>query len=378
MHPFLALAVLCAYAWCAMSLLPFLLALCGGFVLLYALAGSLLHAPPMSTRRKLMAATWEAPSEGTIFGVITINAEPLMAYLEKVRREGAGNRHAGRQRPHHACRLALDSRRAGNRVQNSQVRVHGSLLRRSFRCRSSPLLLLRQLAARGTKISVTTAVVRALALALRDAPSFNSRLVLGRFIPHSTIDVSCLVALDDGKDLANAKIATADRKTLIEIAGELKSKAEKLRAHKDADFEKSKPLLAMLPVFVLKPLVHTIGYLSGALGLNIPALGVRPFPFGSCLVTSVGMLGIEQAFVPFTPFTRVPLLMAVGEVTKRAVVDANEKIIAQRQFTLTATVDHRFIDGSEAARFGKKLRALLETPQLLDADASDSDIKPRK
>jgi hypothetical protein len=85
MHPLLALALLCFYAYLGLSLLPFLLALSGGFVLVYLLAGSFFHAPPMSTRRKLMMASWSAPSDGTVFGILNVNAEPLMAYMDKVR-----------------------------------------------------------------------------------------------------------------------------------------------------------------------------------------------------------------------------------------------------------------------------------------------------
>jgi len=38
----------------------------------------------MSTRRKLMMASWATPSEAQVFGIITVNAEALTAYLAKV------------------------------------------------------------------------------------------------------------------------------------------------------------------------------------------------------------------------------------------------------------------------------------------------------
>jgi pyruvate/2-oxoglutarate dehydrogenase complex dihydrolipoamide acyltransferase (E2) component len=225
---------------------------------------------------------------------------------------------------------------------------------------------------------VTIAVLKAVALALREAPGLNSHIAFGRFVPRDRIDIACLVALDDGKDLANAKIVNADCKTLATISSEIKAKAEKLRAHQDEDFEKSKPLMALLPVPLLDVIVSLVGYLSGSLGLNIPALGVRPFPFGSAMVTSVGMLGLEQAFVPFTPFARVPLLFMVGEVTKRAVVGAKDAIIVQRMLTITGTLDHRFADGTEAAKLSKKLKFVLENPSLLDETASHSSGEEKK
>jgi hypothetical protein len=58
-------------------------------------------------------------------------------------------------------------------------------------------------------------------------------------------------------------------------AGELASKADRLRKHEDKDFNKSKPLLKAMPVFLIRPIVWLTGYLSSSLGLNIPALGVK-------------------------------------------------------------------------------------------------------
>lgn len=173
--------------------------------------------------------------------------------------------------------------------------------------------------------------------------------------------------MDDGKDLANAKITNADNQSLQSIASSLKAKADKLRAHKDEDFESSKPLLSLLPVWALKIIVYVVGWLSAGLGLNIPALGVRQFPFGSALVTSVGMLGVEQAFVPFTPFARVPVLLMVGAIVKKPVVNATDEIIVQRVLTMTVTLDHRFADGTQASQMANRLKYILEHPQEMEA-----------
>jgi len=253
-----------------------------------------------------MMASWSEPSEGSIHGMITCNAQPLVAFINKINVET------------------------------------------------------------GQKLSITTVVLKAVAVAFREAPALNCSIVDDKFVEHESIDISCLVALDDGKDLANAKIQRADQKTLAEIQTEIKVKAERLRAHKDPDFEASKPLLKLLPVFLLRPITQMVGYLSGQLGLNIPPLGVRPFPFGSAMITSLGMLGVDQGFVPFTPFARVPLLLLVGAVKKAAVVNAEQQVIAQDQIHITATLDHRYVDGTEASRFAKKLLYLIEHPEETD------------
>lgn len=300
----LILAGLSAALW-VLSVLPWLLTVSVLFLVAYLAVSFRMTDSKMSTRRKLMAATWSAPSEGTIYGVLNINAEPLIAYLDKLERET------------------------------------------------------------GQKVTVTTAVLKALAFGLKAAPGINCRLVGGSFVPRASVDVSCLVALEGGKDLANAKIERTDELKLTDIQAELKRKADKLRNREDKDFEATKPLLKMLPTQILSPIISLTGYLSGVLGLNIAPLGVRPFPFGSAIVTSVGMLGVEQAFVPFTPFAHVPLLVMVGAVAKRAVV-IDDQLKIQSQMTLTVTLDHRFADGTEAARMGKTIKQCLENPELLD------------
>ena len=57
--------------------------------------------------------------------------------------------------------------------------------------------------------------------------------------------------------------------------------------------------LILIPIHrLIRPMVAIVGYLASGLGLDIPALGIRSFPFGSAMVTSVGMLGVEQGFIP--------------------------------------------------------------------------------
>jgi len=60
----------------------------------------------------------------------------------------------------------------------------------------------------------------------------------------------------------------------------------------------------------------------------------------------------------------VPVLVLVGAVRDvPAVVDG--QIVIQAQLTLTATIDHRFVDGFQLATVAKTIRAVLENPAEL-------------
>ncbi len=268
----------------------------------------------MSTRRKLAIASYSAPREGNIYGKLTVDAGPALAYLEKLRAET------------------------------------------------------------GERVSITHLVGRAAALALARAPTLNGRILWGKFKPFESVAIAFLVALEEGKDLAKAKIEDADVKTTVAIARELRERAEKLRQHKDKEFEKATGLLRILPTWLIRPLIFTLGWLSGALGVSSRAFGLERFPFGSCIITSVGMFGLDEAFVPPTPFTRVPIYVLVGAVRDRpAVVDG--KIVVQPQLTITATIDHRFIDGFQGGTLARMMREVFEDPAKFDAAGSTEGLR---
>ena len=136
-------------------------------------------AGPNPLRRKLSIATWRPPRSGNIYGKLTVDATEALAYLDDVRE------------------------RTGERV------------------------------------TVTHLVGRAIAQALSVEPSLNGRIRLGKFIPHDNVSITYLVAMEDGSDLAKAKVEDADTKTLADIARELRDQAGRLREGKDEDWETS-------------------------------------------------------------------------------------------------------------------------------------------
>ena len=259
----------------------------------------------MSIRRKLAIASWGEPSEGNIYGKLTVDMTQSLRYLDELR------------------------------------------------------------AASHEKVTVTHLVGKAIAEALRRAPTLNGRIMLGRYIPFDTVDIAFLVALEGGNDLAKAKISDVDKKSIVELAHELGERTSRLRGGGDNDFEKSKGVIKALPTWMLRPVVSLSGFLASSVGVTMKPFGIQPFPFGSCIITNVGMFGVDEAFVPPTPFARVPLYVLIGAVREHAVVHDGQ-IVAQKQLTITATIDHRFIDGAQLAVLAKTVRSILEDPWQLD------------
>lgn len=188
---------------------------------------------------------------------------------------------------------------------------------------------------------------------------------MGRFYPSETADISCLVHMDTdrGHDLGITKVTDADTKKLTEVAHALSGDVKTIRSGKDDAFNKRKSTLSWFPTVLLEPMVAFSGFLSH-IGMSIPAMGVKPRQFGSALLTSVGMLGLDMAFVPFTPFAHVPVLLVLGQVAPKAVVNPKTRELEVKDMIpMSFTVDHRFLDGAEGGQMITMLQDILEHPE---------------
>jgi pyruvate dehydrogenase E2 component (dihydrolipoamide acetyltransferase) len=220
-------------------------------------------------------------------------------------------------------------------------------------------------AATGTKVTITHLVARAVALAMRDQPELNAKVrYWGRLEQRSTIDVFVTVATDGNKDLSGARIDNADGKSLREIARELGDRAGKLRRGEDASYRQSKRAFKQMPWWLARPTAWLTDLLVNELHLDLTKQGLPPDAFGSAIVTSVGMFGIDSAFAPFVPLARCPMLILVPEIRPRPWA-VGDRACVRPVLRLCATFDHRIIDGAAAGRFAARLTKLFETPELL-------------
>jgi pyruvate/2-oxoglutarate dehydrogenase complex dihydrolipoamide acyltransferase (E2) component len=79
------------------------------------------------------------------------------------------------------------------------------------------------------------------------------------------------------------------------------------------------------------------------------------------MITNVGSLGLDTAYVPLVPYSRVPILLALGNVREVPVV-RDGKLAVGKVMKVNATFDHRFIDGFHASVLSRVLRDWFEHP----------------
>ncbi len=273
----------------------------------------------VSTFRKLAAVSWDPPGDPTIYGSTEIVADKLTDYVAKVR-----------------------------------VRS-------------------------GQRVSVTHAVARAFAVVLRDHPNLNATIRRGKIWLRRDVDIFLQVAVPpeekgdlQGADLSGACIRKADTKPTSAIAAELKAIADKIRARKDPMLASTKRNLSIFPPFIMRPLLRLVTWLSHDWGLNLKSIGVPVDPFGSILVTSVGMMGIRHAWAPLFPAAKGLGVVLVGRTYEGPIV-RDGKVVPASLLPISIALDHRIVDGFQASVLARDIAKLLEDPELLDAEFNKDD-----
>src|SRR5512144_2375154 len=124
-------------------------------------------------------------------------------------------------------------------------------------------------------------------------------------------------------------------------------------------------MLDRMPSVLLRSALTLTAFLPQALELELPALWLRQAPFGSAMVTSVGMFGLPQGFAPLAWMYDVPVLILIGELTAQAVV-IDGRVQARDVLPITATIDHRYADGWHVSEAMKAFRAYLAAPDQFE------------
>lgn len=231
-------------------------------------------------------------------------------------------------------------------------------------------------AAHGIAPSIGQLVGKACAVAATRVPDMNTKIIWGRPYTKDTVDVYFQVDVEDGKDLSGVTVPDTGRKTVVEVAQALRDRAQKLRAGKDKQYEKTqKGCLGRLPVWVLRRMLGALTFLEYNLGVPATFVGAQPEPFGTLMVTNVSKFGIDVAYAPLIPVARVPFICLVGQV-KPAPWVVNDQVVVRPVITLSATFDHRVIDGNKIGKFIRIVKQYVENPYAFETDLGLPDPDP--
>ena len=83
--------------------------------------------------------------------------------------------------------------------------------------------------------------------------------------------------------------------------------------------------------------------------------------FGTACVTSLGMLGFEDAYAPFSPFMNYNLLLAINKVVDAPVVEEGTLKVG-KVMNLNFGVDNRYLDERKCSNFVHIFGRIFENP----------------
>ncbi|TNE50351.1 MAG: 2-oxo acid dehydrogenase [Deltaproteobacteria bacterium] len=217
----------------------------------------------------------------------------------------------------------------------------------------------------GRRLTVTHMMGKAVAAALEKMPDANALLRFNRLYLRDEISIFFQVVMEDPKtgeiDLSGTVVHNADQKSLGQFIDVMESNVKQVRTGTDQKLEKSRNLFKKMPLMLVRWFLNTLSFLGYTLNLDLRWAGVPKDAFGSVAITNIGSLGLEEAYVPLAPYTRIPLFLAMGAIQEiPAVVDGNVQVI--KQMKVFATFDHRILDGAHAAVMSKTLRQWFENP----------------
>ena len=242
-------------------------------------------------------------------------AEDILRYLESTREKAPEGAPREEVVPMNGMRKAIAKNMLNSHMTSPTVTANLSVDMSAMKAYRE------QLKAKEIKVSYTDLLVKFIAKALTEFPLLNCSVEDNKIVYKHYVNMGVAVALDNGLVVPN--VTDADKKSLTEISKEIKELAKLARE-------------GGLPMEKLRG--------------------------GTFTITNLGMYGIES----FTPIINQPEVAILGVTTMedRAVVRGGE-IVIRPMMTLSLTFDHRVVDGSVAAEFLQRVKALLENPALM-------------
>ncbi len=226
----------------------------------------------------------------------------------------------------------------------------------------------------GVRITPTCLVAKAITHCLQVRPELNGLLRHGKVYLRRNVSVFFQVnvpgrAAHGNRDeriakaiLSGTTVYETEKKSLAEIARAFRAQAAEVKRGRDPAFGACYRIVSLLPWRLVRWFLNLGSWLVYGLNLNLGFLGLPEDPFGSVMVTNVGAMGIDVAWAPLVPYSRVPLLLAVGAVRDKPVVE-NGDVKVRPVLSVGVTFDHRLIDGVHAAQMSDEFKKCFAEPE---------------
>ncbi len=247
--------------------------------------------------------------------------------------------------------------------------VYGML---ELRCEKAMAYIDRISQQTGERVTITHFIGKAVAEAFRRHPEINSVLRFGKIYRRRHVTLFFQVATDQtGQDLSGIIVREAENKSLAQMTGEMNKRIAAVRDLSDKSYSQMKSLMSLIPGWLTGLVLDVAGFIQYSLNMWSPLLGTPKDPMGSVMITNIGSLGLDLGFAPLVAYSRVPLLVTVGAIKEKPVVEEG-KLTVGTTVPLCVTFDHRLIDGVHASKLSRAMIKIFADPDTELSGVQDS------
>lgn len=219
------------------------------------------------------------------------------------------------------------------------------------------------------KLSIAHVVGKTLAKVMQERPEINGLIRFSRIYQRKHVDLFYQVNVPGdpsdpvGKAMLSGEVVRqAENLSVVKIGEELDRKAQNIRKGGKGELTAGIQAMKLVPWWLIRRALDISAFLTYDLRLNLTWAGISSDPFGSAMITNVGSLGIDVAWAPLVPYSRVPLLLTVGAIKERPWV-VNGRIEVRPIMRIGITFDHRFMDGIHASVMSRRFQECFADPE---------------
>lgn len=211
------------------------------------------------------------------------------------------------------------------------------------------------------KIGITVFLLKLCANLFVKYPKLNGNILFGNFFAKKQVDISVMFANEGGYNTEVITVKDANKLSLEEIKDFIEERIEKINKGLDVNINRKKFFLNILPTFLLSPFLRIMSHLSCS-GFSFSLLGLPKYYYGTAVICNYGKLGLEDTFLPISPFSNSPFNIGVSKIKES--YDEDGKEIKKCKFCFT--IDHRFLDGAIASRLLDDIKETITKPEIIN------------
>lgn len=218
----------------------------------------------------------------------------------------------------------------------------------------------------GIKTTLTYIITLILGRAIRqEVPELNTFVKRGKIKQREQVDATVSVLLAGGQ-MGSVKVENADQQTIAEISKTIGDKIAQSRKGNENDTMQSKNFLSSIPWPFRNWVFKLYRTLTIHWGISLPGVGLDSNSFGSYVVSNIGSVGLDTGYGSLLPSSNVSFVMILGSVIKKPVI-VNDEIVIRKIMTISATLDHRVVDGSHGGKMFRIIKYLIKNPEILES-----------